>query len=69
MKYLILLFLVLTGCATTSNSEYWHGCADTANLFTHNNVPASEVGNFCDAMERENVQQQRANQFLRDGRK
>jgi len=69
MKYLVLLFLFLGGCATTKNSEYWHGCVDASNFLTHNEIPPNEVKGFCDAVEQDHKQQVHDNQFSTYGKK
>lgn len=70
MKYLGLLFLVLSGCVTTTNSEYWHGCEDTTKMFIENsNFKQDAITRFCDAVEAGREDQRRRNQFLRDGKR
>lgn len=70
MKYLSLLFLILSGCATTTNSEYWNGCADTTKLFIENSTfKEDSITRFCDVVEAEHKQRLHDNQFMRDGKK
>jgi hypothetical protein len=52
MKYVFMLFLVLSGCVT--NSEYWHGCVDTTKLFIEGSTfKQDQVAHWCDAVEAE----------------
>jgi hypothetical protein len=68
MKYLGLLFLILSGCTTTTKSEYWQGCVDTVTIL-HIDMENDAKDYFCDAMNEHYREELEKERFLKEERK